>query len=247
LECIEFFKEKNLDLLVRDCSCFGFPTYQVIVPGYSEVFAHRLSKKHNDLSHKVSAKNVLRRPAEATLDEILGFLLHFAKRTKLSLSYKLFTSFAFSAALSINYPTQLDSYMMAATLACVNYSMKRYSETIKYINKMLSSQSNPKEEYLICIKRYLSLLVNKYDDAKIKEILLVFHKEDTVNKLYNDLDNGLNIFSDFVLHCDGVNCQNCILKEYCCEKRVREIALLINTQTKQLDFDKFAENLRKFV
>ena len=65
-ECIGFLREQGYNVLVRNSSSLGFPTVQVIVPGYSETFLHRLSKGKDDNRYLSHAVKTLRNPAMAT-------------------------------------------------------------------------------------------------------------------------------------------------------------------------------------
>ncbi len=242
-QCIDYFKQKGLDILIRDCSCLGFPTYQVLVPGYSEVFPHRLSPKFNDRRYGPYAKKVLRNPSTATMDDMIGYLMHLTQTTKMSSNISEAHGFSSGSALSLNFSDQENLYMMYASLAYINYAMMKYGEVIKYLDKMIKSPCVKNEGYLICLKRYLSLLINKYDQTEIKEILEFFHAGETCEELYACLDANKNPLEGFTLHCDGVCDENCILRDSCCQKRVHEIASIITEKTKLLDFDVFVKDL----
>lgn len=247
VECMEYFKEKGFDILVRDCSCLGFPTYQVLIPGYSEVFAHRLSPKYNDRLYTPYAKKISRNPSAASLDDILGFFMHLSHTAKISHNIGGAHGFSSDSALSLTISPQENICMTHASLAYVNYSMMRYEDVLNHVKVMLQSSCVQNEDYLICIKRYLSLLIHKYDETEIREILQVFHKNETVEKLYGYLESQQNPFDPFTLHCTG-NCdETCMLHSSCCQKRVREIADIILTKTKLLDFDTFAKNLAQSI
>lgn len=243
LECVDYFKQMGYDILVRNLSCFGFPTYQVVIPGYSEVLTHRLSKKHDDQQYKKYARKVLRDPSKASFEEMLGFLMHVAETGKVSV-FRSSSVFSSDAGLSLDYSKQDDAYIFAASLSYVNYTLSRFPEVVKNIDKMLGI-SNKNEEYLICVKRYISFTLNEYNNSETKELLLLFHRRETVEKLYQFIDLNKNPLEDFVLHC-GRNCnENCILYSVCRQQRVREISILINNATKQLKFDDFTENLKR--
>lgn len=226
VECISFLTEQGYDVLIRDCSCLGFPTYQVIVPGYSEVWCHRVSQKQNDLKHRKYAVKTLRNPTIATLDEKLGFMMYLPK-TKLR--------FTEIALLPANVNPIEENYMMLSTIAYINYSMMRFSEVSKHIDAMCKNSSCKNLEYLICLKRYINLLVNKYDLDEIKTLLCYFHSAETVDKLYGYINKNANPFEEFVLHCDLKCSENCMLYSKCCKKNTMELSKVIQEKTKELD------------
>ncbi len=244
-ECIEFFKKKGCDILVRDCSCLGFPTYQVLIPGYSETFAHRLSLERDDLRYHHYARKVLRNPAKADMEEMLGLLMYLAESSKISKGITKRGNFASATALSLDYTPQEDVYIMQASQACVNYALMRYSDAVKCIDKMLQYSDVEDEGYLICIKRYLSFIINGYGDAEAKELLQFFHDKSTVDRLYSCIELGKNPLEEFTLHCEGECNENCILFKSCRQQRVREIARLIKSKTSQLEFDACVQKLKQ--
>lgn len=231
-ECISFITEQGYDVLVRDCSCLGFPTYQVIVPGFSEVFVHRLLSANNDLRYTKYAQKVLRNPTEASVEEIMGYLMNLTQITKQKLTPPSFTSQA-------NLPTKISSskeqYLMNATIANLNYSMGRNAEVVKYIGKMLSNDDEKDVERLICIKRYLSLIQDGYDEVTVRTILEYFHKCETVKWLYTAIADNKNLLEDYVLHCDMQCTENCVLFGACVKKQTDALAQIISTKNQAMD------------
>lgn len=231
-ECIEFVTEQGYDVLVRDCSCLGFPTYQVIIPGFSEVFSHRIVAAHNDLQYKKFVQSVLRNPSEAKAEEIMGFMMNLTQIAKQKIAPSSFTSQA-------NLPARLNSakeqYLMNATMASVNYTMGRNAEAIKYINKMLPENKEENVEQLVCIKRYLSLLQDGYDKSAIRPILEYFHRKETVQWLFDAVAKKKNLLERFTLHCDMQCRKDCVLYGSCVKKQTDVLAQLISNKQQQMD------------
>ena len=235
-ECIEYFSAKGFDILIRDSSCLGFVTYQIIIPGYSEVFAHRFSEKNNDLQYKNKVMKTLRNPSLAGIDEKIGCFMGLAQGNK---------GFASETRLHAHLSPKEDMFFMAATLAYLNFEFKKYHEVLKNIKTMLSAKITQNEELLICINRYLSLLTNKYDSEKIKDILYFFHKKDSVDYLISCIEANKNPLDEFTLHCDLQCKEDCPLIGKCCNKRTNEIAEIIYQKMEELDFNKFVKTIEK--
>jgi len=51
--CVNLFKDRGYEVYIRNCSFLGFPSYQILVPGYSEIYAFGLQR----LKEKASQKN----------------------------------------------------------------------------------------------------------------------------------------------------------------------------------------------
>ena len=242
--CVDYFRKQGLDLLVRDSSCMGFHTYQVLVPGYSEVFSHRLSPKHNDRRYQAYATRVLRNPTAARLDEIMGLYMHIKQISKMHSQTSDTHGFMAGANISATLSAREDGYFMAAALACVSFTMGRFADAVGQLDRMIPAARSEDVAYLVCVKRYLSLKLGRMDENRIWELLKLFHKEDTVQKLQSCLASGKNPMEEFTLHCDGTCRDNCPLLNTCCKRRVDELARMINEKTGELKFEDLAARLQ---
>ena len=135
---------------------------------------------------------------------------------------------------------------MAASLAFVYYAIGDLPRAIAQLEKFCRLVDAEDEEYLLCLKRYLAMRANGYDAETTKKLISFFHKEESVSKLYGYVDNGKNPFEDFVLHCDLKGCENCVVAHCCKQRYTQSLIDLVNEKSKQLDFDNFADYLKKY-
>ena len=231
-ECIDFLCEQGYDVLIRDRSCLGFPTCQVIVPGFSEAFVYRMDPKQNDvLYHKYTAA-VLRNPPSATMEELMGFMMNLNQSRKRNLAPRPFSHQA-------NLPAPLSSgeerYFMNAAMANISYTLGRQGDAIKFIELMLSESVEKDEEYLICIKRYLALRADRYDESKVRAVLEFFHKPETVQRLYAVLSEKKNPLDAFALRCDMRCDGSCLIYGTCKKEQTQALSDLIQTKTREMD------------
>ena len=246
-ECMEFFSSQGYDILIRDSSCLGFPTYQVIIPGYSEVMIRRLSPNLNELRYAPFAVSALRDPASAKLDVLLGCLMHINQLNSYSNYIRNIHGFLAAAKLSATLSKKEELYLMHASLGHINYTLGKRSMVIKHLDKMLEIAPETDQEYLLCIKRYLSMVVHNYDSDTTRQFLTVFHNEHTVNALYARLAEKKNLLDPFVLRCN-LNCSDtCLLYGRCCQQQIANLSRLINDKTKDLDFQNFAQHLQSLL
>lgn len=245
-ECIDFFTQQGCDILVRDCSCLGFPTHQVLIPGYSEVFCHRFSPKYNDLRYMACAKRALRDPSAAKFDDLLGTLMHLSQTSKIASNFSALHGFLGGTGLSANLSDTENTYLLTAALAHINYTLGRYADAVKHIGNMLRLVPSRNEEYLLCVKRYLSLLANRYEKAEIKATLEFFHRPETVEHLYSYLTENKNPLEDLIVHCNAACSQECLLYGSCNQKRVEELTHIIRTKSMELKFDTLANQLQAY-
>lgn len=232
-ECLDFFREQGYDVLIRDCSCLGFPTCQVIIPGYSEIVAHRFSPKYNNYRYRSRATRALRNPTAVGVEDLLGLIMHVMESSK----YRFYgmEGFANEAGLYANLPADVSTYLMNAAMGYAYYALGKYKETINCVGKMLSVKEPRDAGYLICLKRYLTMLINGYSPEDIKQTLLYFHTEQTVAQLYDCLNKKENPLHQQVLRCDMQCTPDCVLYNACKKTHTDRIAKMIVEKSKQMD------------
>lgn len=231
-ECIAFLSEQGHDILIRNCSSLGFPTYQVIIPGYSEIFMHRLDPKQNDLQFTKHATTVLRNPSAANIEDIIGFMMNFVRTKKRELAALPFSR---QADLPVTLSKAENAYLMNATMAYIHYTLGKYADAIKYINQMIPSAKQEDAESLICIKRYLTLSETHCDSEELRSILTCFHRAETVQALYVCIAEKKNPLETFTLHCDLKCAPSCLLYGSCKKKQVDALAKMITDRLDALD------------
>lgn len=246
-ECVDFIQKQGYDVLVRECSCLGFPTYQVLVPGYSEAFSYRISQKLDDNRFFGYALKTLRNPRMASLDDMFGLLRHISLTGKYGAGISNVHGFAAGAKLSVKLSSKENNFLMAATLAYIYYEIGNNAEVLKQIQAMINNNENASVSYLICLKRYFSLLQNGYQEEKIKELLSYFHSKEDVVQLYTALKEKRNPMERYVLQCDKNCSEACKLYGKCCQKNSDQLTALIGEKTKLLDFSSFEERIRKLM
>jgi YcaO-like protein with predicted kinase domain len=241
-ECLDFFLEQGLDILVRDSSCMGFPTYQIIIPGYSEVFPHRLSQKHNDARYGPAARQVLLDPSKATMGDIASFMMNMSLSNERGLGSQ---SFLAGANLAASLPANEEAYLMNMVMAHINYTMGKRGDVLKTVNGSVALAPKAEQGYLICLSRFLTLTKNGYAPEKIREILDYFHEADTVSLLYSYLDSGKNPLDPVTLHCDGLCRPECRLYGICTKQEADKLSAIINDKTKALDQTPLAQLIQE--
>lgn len=242
-ECIEFFREQGYDILVRDLSSLGFCTYQVIIPGYSEAFIQRLNLKLDEYRYAPAAANVLKNPSGAQLPDYLGFLMHNEEMNKYTSNISGVHSFLANSKLAATAPAALDRFLMLATQGYVYFALGKLQQVVDCVNGMIPSATTEEKDFLICLKRYLTLKLKGYTPEQIQQLLRYLHEAETVEKLKGILSRKENPLDAFTLHCDQIHCEGCRLAPHCRQKRVMELATLLHEKSLELDFDAFCKEM----
>lgn len=243
-ECVDFFAEQGYDILVRDSSCLGFHTYQILVPGYSEIFIYRLSESLFEYRNWNQAVKSLRNPSKAGIEDMQGLLKHLKDTGKLTQNISRTHGFLSCAKLSAKLPADSENRLMSASLAYIHYSLGNIDECLKFLDHLMSDKKCKDMEYLICLKRYLSLKQHGCDQCEIHRVIAYFHRQETVDLLMYCIERGENPFERFTLHCDLTCTSDCKLYTVCCQKKVNELSNLISSKKKEMDFDTFSCQLK---
>lgn len=243
-ECISYFKELGYDVLARDSSTLGFPTCQIIIPGYSEALPQRILNQFNDNHYGLFASRALRNPVAASHEDLFGLMMHLAQSNKLRVGG--LESFTTESGIPATLSVAEEEYLMSLALAHINYTLGRTKDTITYVNRAIHTNVSENVEYLICFKRYLSMKLAGYSEEEIEKILQQFHKAETREQIYSFLRANGNPLDPIVLRCDLQCAPTCPLYNSCKKKYADELVQLIINKAKALDqsaMEKMLQNI----
>lgn len=233
-QCLDYLQGKGYDVLIQDHSALGFPTYQVLIPGISEVMIHRLHPGLDDTRYTPPAATALRNPSGASITDGMGLLMHLQQTDQFSAKVRNARDFSFCSRLPLKLDRIESEMLMIATLCYFQYTLGRRKEVLQGISKLLTLPCLQQPGKLLCLRRYLMLTEQNYDKQTIDALLSDFHPED-FQWLKSSIAEKRNPFAEFVLHCDLINCQQCKYQSRCCYRANRALASLISTKTSQLD------------
>lgn len=242
--CMNYFTSRGFSLLVRDCSCLGFPTYQVIVPGYSECYINRISSRTDDGRYAPYALTTLRDPVKASITDRMGLIMHLDKTKEMDASYTNLHSFTMIAKIPSRASHRIQGYLMSANLGYVYHSMGRYKEAGSFVAKMIPKADGKDLEFLICLNRFYNLVAQGYGMDYVVKVLNCFHRSETVNDLLSILKAKGNPLERFVMRCDKAHCEHCPIYGDCYLVKVDGLADMLDEKMSQLDFDEMAAYLR---
>lgn len=216
---LDLYRRMGKQIYVRNCSYLGFPTYKVLVPGFSEAQYMWLKDIIPEYAMAEMDAKTYRNPTLATDDE-LGWLLIRAKNNSALLSRNM----SFNRIAGIPISSKNNSRLVCSTRAYAAYRLKRYSEAISYMAPYLKKDlPEDEKEYLDCIARYLQLKTQKISEDKIRSILYKFFHKEAADRLYEKLNEGKTPYEDYLMHCDFKSCENCAYNESCSMEFIREL------------------------
>lgn len=243
-QIIRWFQDQDLDILVRDYSCLGFHTYQVIIPGYSECFLNRIDPKTDDLRYAPFAEKALRDPSKATIQDMLGLLMHQQELKNLTANINGVHGFLSQARISAELSPAQEELYLNGSLGYIYYALGKLREAAACADNLSRICPASERGKLVCLRRYLDWKPEAPADHDIWHDLCVFHRKETVVDLSYHIRNGQNPFAPYILHCDLHHCDACPIRDRCRRASVEALSQLILTKRTEMDFSKFCNELR---
>ena len=237
-QCLDYLKGEGHDVLIQDHSALGFPTYQVLIPGISEVMIHRLHPSLDDTRYSSAAAKALRDPSIGSMTGGMSLLMHLQQQDQFGSKVRHARDFSFCSRLPLKLDRSESEMLMLTALCHFHYSMGRMGEVMQGINKLVTLPCMDNPGKLICLGRYFEMTKSGYDKQTTAELLTHFHPED-FKWLRDCLTQRKNPFDDFVLRCDLEYCDRCPIKNRCCYQANHALGALISAKTAQLDTDTF--------
>ena len=210
-EMLDRYRKMGRPVYVRNCSFMGFPSYQLVVPGFSETRGYRLVEPVSEYAMGAAVVDTCRNVAHATVPQLQMLLMFY---NKLQTAFSRRGNFGGLAGLPVD-PRQRDK-LMAVTLACAAYRLGQYTLADKYTAPLLklSSVTDEGKAYYQCVSRYLQVKNAKLPEEKSRLMLEKFCGKQNVDKLYGLLAEGKTPYDDDLLACNS-NCENCRYSDAC--------------------------------
>ena len=232
--------EKGYDILVRDVSFLGFPSYHIIVPGFSEIFEYDEGLLNSQLLRE-DAKESLRdlNNAEASgLRKIISFLVH---RMPYVLEGENITRIL-QMPLKASFPWHsIPNYLFMAQAFLKMGKTKEASGMMKQLTQLVDSGKVACEgetaAYYRCVYHYLQTLTGNLADQEA--VLRRLYPGDLVDKVLCGWRDPVAVFSGYGrLNC--WDCSQCSFKGDCGQETAKNIHLRLKDREKLNPIDQYA-------
>ena len=207
------------DVLVRDLSYLGFPTFQVIAPGVSEIFEYdgaRLSRERLRIQVRQIMKNL---PAASTrqLQKVVTFLVKSAGFVFETDTIGKLTGIAAQADFPWNKTPTYE--LMGAAL----YKMGKISEASGIIRQLARSPgvkvALDREIYYSAVSDYLAARAKGQDQREITSLLTMFYGPTLVTTVEEHWRDPAKVLDRFTpLPC--WNCPICEMRDRCSQEKL---------------------------
>lgn len=240
--------DKGHDILIRDVSFLGFPSYHLIVPGFSEVFNHGEAML-NCQRLRIAAKESLRDLASADAAELRKIISFLAHRMPYVMEAENITRIL-QMPLNPTFPWY--SIPNALFMAQAFHKMGKSREAMgmmkqltQYVDSDTKSYDGETAAYYRCIQHYLHALTEEIADHE--SILRQFYPENIVEKVLADWQDPDTVFSAYGrMNC--WDCSKCDFKGHCVQETAKNIHLRLKEHERQNPVDQlFLRNLFKYV
>lgn len=197
--CYDLITKLGYNIYVRDNSILGFPSYYIVIPGMSNVWADKNGCKL--YSSSIKDLNLLNRIPEITLVEArkLAFALD---ENYAEIKYH---NFNYTASFFYNVNFDLLNLDLDLFLFMIFYYIEEYKKACKYLSLFLKNKDREIFAYYYAIKDYVKL---KYLHIKtpeeIRSILSTLYGTGLSEEVLSDFSSD-NIFSGY----DFPNCFHC--------------------------------------
>lgn len=235
--------KKGWKILVRDVSFLGFPAFQVIIPGISEL-SKLFRKPCTDIKRKVRVAELLKDINACTEKELrdIAQVVEDERTKEEHGNVADLTGLLYLEGFpwqKINFNLFLCMvYLRANDLKKSHLYMRRYITEIKEENIILEPDGL---KYYKCVGDYLALLTEYKENTEKKlGILKQIYGDDIVSHVINTIypERALQYFG--TLECP--KCSACPFRQGCYYEKVREMHTKIKTSMKNNALDQLERN-----
>lgn len=226
-QIIQYLISKEYRLLVRDNSFFGFPTFQLMIPGLSDQCYEVNDIIRDYIWYQKHLNEVwpLYRLKELTGDETINAYSIIQKKYSDRSFIKLFP---YCDSLQANVQKDLLLFLLSIKM---NDYEKAFENICNYM-KFRSVNRFKYDEYLSCVKDYIYLKKEKKLLSHARTILGKFYSIKAIDEVVSDFDDSWNIMKNYSFP-SCFNCETCHLKSHCSYSDV--IDFEYNIQMQQLN------------
>jgi len=234
-QSINLVSKQGYNIYIRDNSILGFPTYYIVIPGFSQIIInkehyHFFKKNFTDISVKEIYsidKNKARKLSEA-IDDNYYLIKYFG--------YNYTNQYLYNVSEDL---LKLEIELLAFMLF---YYIEDINQAKKYLDLFLENKEKEKSlyRYHFAISDFITLKYFKnLSDEETKSILQKCYGASIADEVISDtLD--LDIFCEFNCFPNCFNCENCPVRKSCSfehlliiHKKIHELSK--KTRIKQID------------
>ncbi len=192
IHCINLVKKMGYDILIRNNTFLKFPTYQVVVPGMSEIsnMSEKTFRMETTFNHVTKLLDSPSKISGEDIDYIIAIISYYSK------CYCYIKLEAFKPANRGRvYP--FSKYRLDIPYFIMNLCImqEEYRKSLSIINTLLEYETleSDDKDFLIALKFYLNLKIERKGNEEIKRILHSFFDNIVVEKIESFYLRGIKL------------------------------------------------------
>jgi ribosomal protein S12 methylthiotransferase accessory factor len=220
MELVSLLKENGYDILVRNVSFTGFPSFQVIVPGMSEIVS---SDDDNIYQYamRMKARKIMKEIGQAR-DNDLEYMIHFFEKAE----YSNDDSLVELLKVPLNQSSAWHGIKKDHLISAAYYKMGKYRDAYNALDRYINEKDMNKKEigmsYYKCTRDYIGGRAKGMDSERVEGILNNFYPVPIVKKVVSDMANPKEVFN-YYSHLPCWECARCSEKEFCSYENVMAV------------------------
>lgn len=175
--CTDFFEKRGYEIFIRDCGYMGFPTYQLIVPGFSEIYNYGLTRLKEKSSQK-AAGEILCRLENATNSELERVYRYFRFKENFSMENTL--SFTLRQPLLLKPAQDIAGFFYIEL--CIAVHLEKWNEAV-YLAQILEHFSTSDKVFCQGMQEYARRMVCRNDSDEALAGIEIFYPVEILGKI----------------------------------------------------------------
>lgn len=198
---LEIIHNEGFEVLVRDTSHLGFPAYQVLVPGMSEMYFQG-SKRFKELRTAHQVKISLSHFPDLTEEE--------ENRLMLLMRFKEFSTLENTFAWLSTLPLVGNQLTVERVRACLHYKRGELEEASVWFKKAELIETEPEEKlFLLCCAEYARLSEFEADKQSIGRAILHYFPKRIAEDVHEKMQDPSLIMKKMFKPLGCENCDAC--------------------------------------
>lgn len=216
---VRLLVDQGFDLLVRDVSFLGFPSFQIIVPGFSEMYPVDLLRTKELKTYTALAKTVCNL-SQASKNELARLVRY--------IQFKRFSLLENQAHMILGRPLVKalpgDSSAMDFLVAMCLCGLGRWDEAHRVLRTVaLVHGENDQYCYYNCLADYAKAKSAGLAQEQIQVILQQIYQSEVAQRVSYQLNQPEQILDRSYPKFSCWDCENCQASAYCCYKETEKI------------------------
>lgn len=238
---------QGYEIMIRDVSYLGFSSFQVIVPGYSEIFNFGSQRLRERKSLDV-IRDIMRKLPEATDEEVAKLVRYLSYKRNWILENNL----EYTTGLPIKQKLPGGELSWDFLLAACYYKLCRFKEAyrgFRYVATSMLNNNDAQAAYYACLRDYAGALMGGMKQAEVVGFLNNFYAPDILDQVNRQAGVPQEILKLIYKSLPCFDCPACDDKTSCSYDVIREMRLRLKEKqlANRIDQQRLAANIARLL